>query len=233
MTDTRPTLWAKLQTARAELSQTTLKKSGYNPYAKYYYFQLDDFLPTINTLFDKLKLLSKFDITPPKKHITADGVVVDTEPEMATLEIIDSETGQKEIFRMPTAEAPIKGSTPIQALGSKDTYMRRYLWLNAMEITENDMTEGAKIKEAEKQQGADNTGDNQDKSIANAEIIVAVNKVRNELYKKGCDVRNDEKFLQELAKNKLGTSDPARLSQAQAEHLLKFLNQYKAENYAS
>jgi len=57
----------------------------------------------------------------------------------ATLKIIDSDTEKELIFTMPSEEAPLKGSTPIQQLGSVNTYLKRYLYLNALEIVENDL----------------------------------------------------------------------------------------------
>lgn len=41
----------------------------------------------------------------------------------------------------------MKGASPIQQLGSVHTYMRRYLWLEAMEITECDGVDALNQKE--------------------------------------------------------------------------------------
>jgi hypothetical protein len=56
----------------------------------------------------------------------------------ASLRIIDSEFGGAIFFSSPTAEAGAGKAPPIQALGSMHTYLRRYLMLNALEITEHD-----------------------------------------------------------------------------------------------
>ena len=40
---------------------------------------------------------------------------------------------------MPTASLTLKGCNEIQALGGINTYCRRYLYLNALEIVENDL----------------------------------------------------------------------------------------------
>lgn len=116
-------VYEKIAKARALLQQKPLKKSGKNHFAKFEYFELGDFLPFINSIFAELKLVSKF--TLGKNH--------------ACLTIINAEQpGEQVKFVMPTAEADIKGVSPIQSLGGKQTYMRRYLWLTAMEIVEHD-----------------------------------------------------------------------------------------------
>jgi len=115
-------VYSKLQKARVLLQELPLKKSGFNSFAGFKYFELADFLPSINTIFDNLGLCSVFSISD----------------DMATLRIFDSEFGGVIHFRSPTAEAGAGKAPPIQALGSQHTYLRRYLMLNALEITEHD-----------------------------------------------------------------------------------------------
>ena len=113
----------KLQKARVMLQEKGLKKSGVNSFSKFTYFQLEDFLPEVNRIFSELGLFSQFSII--------DGV--------AKLRIYDTEGDMKHVtFESPVAEAGIKGASAIQQLGGVHTYMRRYLWLMAMEITEAD-----------------------------------------------------------------------------------------------
>jgi hypothetical protein len=125
-------VYSKLQKARVLLQEQPLKKSGFNSFAGFKYFELADFLPSINVIFDNLGLCSVFSIS--------DGV--------ATLRIFDSENGGMIMFRSPTADAASGKAPPIQALGSMHTYLRRYLMLNALEITEHDAVD-ATIKKDE------------------------------------------------------------------------------------
>jgi len=125
-------VYSKLQKARVLLQEQPLKKSGFNSFAGFKYFELADFLPSINVIFDNLGLCSVFSIS--------EGV--------ATLRIFDSEFGGVVYFRSPTAEAGAGKAPPIQALGSMHTYLRRYLMLNALEITEHDAVD-ATIKKDE------------------------------------------------------------------------------------
>jgi ERF superfamily len=113
----------KLMEARIELQGTQLKKSGLNKFAGYSYFELGDFLPTIQAIFNKIGLCG----------------VVSYATDMATLTITDVEDGTCLIITSPMAEANLKGTHPIQNLGAVETYQRRYLWMTAMEIVEHDI----------------------------------------------------------------------------------------------
>lgn len=116
-------IYQKLQTARVELQKRPLKKTGYNGFSKFEYFQLQDFLPSVNEIFDTLQLCSIFKI----------------DEAFATLTVVNSEEpAEKIIYTSPVADAGIKGATSIQNLGGVHTYMRRYMWLMCMEIVEHD-----------------------------------------------------------------------------------------------
>lgn len=47
-------IYAKLQNARVELQKRKIKKTGYNKYAGFRYYELSDFLPNVNEIFQKL-----------------------------------------------------------------------------------------------------------------------------------------------------------------------------------
>ena len=131
-------VYAKLQKARVMLQSMPIKKSGFNSFAGFKYFELSDFLPSVNTIFAELGLCSVFCIN--------DGE--------ATLRIYDSEFGGVIFFNSPIADTVSKvviegGKSPaIQALGSLHTYLRRYLLINALELVENDIVD-ATIKKDE------------------------------------------------------------------------------------
>lgn len=59
--------------------------------------------------------------------------------EEAVLTIIDADkVDDKLIFASPMSTAQLKGCHEIQNLGAVQTYLRRYLWITAMEISEHD-----------------------------------------------------------------------------------------------
>jgi hypothetical protein len=122
----------KLMQARIKLQGTQLKKSGLNKFAGYSYFELGDFLPEIQNIFNDVGLCGviSYDIT----H--------------ATLCITDVEDGTQIVITSPMAEANLKGTHPIQNLGAVETYQRRYLWMTALEIVEHDILDATTGSEA-------------------------------------------------------------------------------------
>jgi len=122
----------KLMQARIALQNAPLKKSGHNKFAGYSYFELGDFIPTINSIFNEVGLCG----------------VVSYDAEIASLTITDTDDGTNIIITSPMADANLKGCHPIQNLGAVETYTRRYLWVTAMEIVEHDaLDSSAPIKE--------------------------------------------------------------------------------------
>jgi hypothetical protein len=117
-------IYIKMQNARSMLQEMNLKKSGKNKFSGFSYYELADFIPAINKIFQDLKLYSIFSINNERE---------------ASLSVINAENPEeKVIFTSPTVDVELKGCTPIQGLGAVHTYMTRYLYLNALEIVEND-----------------------------------------------------------------------------------------------
>lgn len=115
-------VYKKLQDARMKLQNTALKKSGHNKFAGYYYFELGDFLPSIQKICAEMGLCG----------------VVSFNHDMAFLQILDVEDGTSIMFTSPMSSAALKGCHDVQNLGAVQTYLRRYLWVNAFEIVEHD-----------------------------------------------------------------------------------------------
>ena len=125
----------KLMAARVKLQGIKLKKSGQNKFAGYSYFELGDFLPEIQQIFNDLGLCG----------------VVSYDSEIASLTITDVDDGTVIVITSPMAEANLKGTHPIQNLGAVETYQRRYLWMTAMEIVEHDILDASEpVKEQPK-----------------------------------------------------------------------------------
>ena len=124
----------KLMAARVKLQSVEMKKSGKNSYQGYSYFELGDFIPHIQTIFNDLGLCG----------------VVSFNTEYAQLCITDVNDGTVIVITSPMAEAALKGAQPIQLMGSIQTYQRRYLWMAAMELTEHDSIDSAPPMEAPK-----------------------------------------------------------------------------------
>lgn len=116
------TIHKKLMDARIALHEMPLSKSGWNDFSKYAYFELGDFLPQTLKLFHAANMCG----------------VVTFEAETARLTLTDLDDGTEVVITSPMAEAALKGAHAIQNLGAVQTYMRRYLWVTAMEVIEND-----------------------------------------------------------------------------------------------
>ena len=124
----------KLMQARVKLQGTEMKKSGLNKFAGYSYFELSDFIPHVQTIFNDLGLCG----------------VVTFSTEYAQLCITDVDDGTVIVITSPMAEANLKGAHPIQNLGAVLSYQRRYLWMAALELVEGDPIDSAPPVEAPK-----------------------------------------------------------------------------------
>lgn len=120
-------VYKKLQAARKKLHHTPLGKSGKNSFAKFNYFELGDFIPEVTAIFDEIGLCG----------------VVNFNTDTATLTVHDTDADGQIVFSTPLVHANMDRVQAIQNLGATHTYLRRYLWLMAMEIVENDVVDAA------------------------------------------------------------------------------------------
>lgn len=120
-------IYRKLMEARLELQGRKLNKSGHNKFAGYKYFELGDFLPAIQEIFAQKGLCG----------------VVSFLPDVAVLTITDIDDGTYIHINSPMSTAALKGCHEVQNLGAVQTYLRRYLWVTAMEIVEHDILDAS------------------------------------------------------------------------------------------
>ena len=88
----------KLVEARIALQNTKLEKSGHNKFAGYKYFELGDFLPTINNIFSNVGLCG----------------VVSFTSDLATLTLTDLEDATSLVITSPMGSAALKGCHEVQ-----------------------------------------------------------------------------------------------------------------------
>ena len=129
-------LLQKLAEDRKQLRQKELKKSGNNTYSNYDYFELGDFLEPMLDIFDELGLIS----------------FISFGSEVATLAVIDQDNPDDKIaITSPMSTAKLKACHEVQNLGAVQTYLRRYLYIALMELSEHDACDGSDgIKEEKK-----------------------------------------------------------------------------------
>lgn len=116
-------IYKKLSDVRESFHTLQLKKTGHNKFAGYYYFELGDFL------IPALQVLKKFGLVS----------VISFGKEVASMKLIDIDKPDEFIeITSPMSSAALKGAHDIQNLGAVQTYLRRYLWVAALEIVEHD-----------------------------------------------------------------------------------------------
>lgn len=144
-------LFKKLQTVRCEVNKKCTKKTGKNQY--FSYFQLEDFLGVANEEFKNVGLTPIFTIeyvamaTSQTQSETINTTIIENK-EMAFLRIFNDE-GQAISFQVPTANAKLNSNNPIQELGAKMTYLKRYLYMNALELSEGDIVDASHEEKTE------------------------------------------------------------------------------------
>ena len=108
-----------LQKSRVDWQSKPRKKSGFNKFQNFKYFVLKDILPTVNEIFNKNGLYSQYNLTK----------------DYAELIITDSSTGDYLTYRIPVQKLD---NPTMQNIGAINTYSKRYLYMNALEIEEDE-----------------------------------------------------------------------------------------------
>lgn len=116
-------VYQKLNEARERFHQSKLNKSGQNKFAGYKYFELSDFVVPALQIFKEVGLTS----------------VISFGKETADMRIVNVDKPDEVILiESPMSTAALKGCHEVQNLGAVQTYLRRYLWVAALEIVEHD-----------------------------------------------------------------------------------------------
>lgn len=154
-------VYAKLQKCRVELQNMELKKSGHNKFAGYRYFELGDFLPAVNTLFDIYGLAYSLQF----------------DREMANMFIVDVNNGNSIKFTCPMEQAILKGCMPVQNLGASITYITRYLLVMALAISEHDAVDASEPTKEKKTISATDGA----KDALDARLVALVDKLSSHI----------------------------------------------------
>lgn len=116
-------VYGKLIEARKRFLDAGVKKKGVNRYAEFKYFRLDEIIPTKQEIFREVGLAD----------------IITFGNEVATLTIYNVDNPDESIdfmSQLAPDESMIKN--PIQKVGAIQTYVRRYLYLLALDIIESD-----------------------------------------------------------------------------------------------
>ena len=157
----------KLAKARLFFLNQKVQKSGKNMHLEFKYYELEDIVPPAIRIFARVGLTTSIQFTQ----------------EMAMMNVynVDNLEEAPLVFLVPYREVkPIVNNqgkevtNPMQALGSSITYLRRYLWMAVLDITEPD--------DVDANLGSDN--DTSDETNEFAEEAAAAAPAKKELKKK-------------------------------------------------
>lgn len=123
-------VYQKLLAARTNFLESNVEKSGKNMHLQFKYFELEDIVPTATRIFNEIGLIP----------------IVTFDSNVATMTMVNTDNPEETaVFFAPFNQlAPIVSNSgnavtnEMQALGSSITYMRRYLYMIALDICESD-----------------------------------------------------------------------------------------------
>lgn len=121
----------KLAKARLYFLNQKVKKSGKNMHLEFKYFELEDIVPPAIRIFARVGLTTNIEFTDTAATMN----VFNTDnPDEAPISFTVPYREVKPIISNQGKEV----TNPMQALGSSITYLRRYLWMTVLDITEPD-----------------------------------------------------------------------------------------------
>ena len=112
-------LFEKINKIKEGILKARLKKSGFNKFSNFSYYELADITPTIIMLCNEYKVMTQFTFDNDYARL----LIIDIEKPMDLLS-----------YTSPMKDLTIKGANEIQALGGTETYQRRYLYMMAFDI---------------------------------------------------------------------------------------------------
>lgn len=121
----------KLAKARLYFLNQKVQKSGKNMHLEFKYFELEDIVPPAIRIFARVGLTTNIEFTDDRAVMSvfnADNI------EEAPMTFTVPYREVKPIISNQGKEV----TNPMQALGSSITYLRRYLWMAVLDITEPD-----------------------------------------------------------------------------------------------
>lgn len=222
-------VYQKLINARLSFLNQHAKKSGKNISLEFLYFELKDIVPIATRIFHSRGLLGVPEITEEAAKFYVYNV--------------DNPNEEPIVFTIPYEKAPTiesnKGkmvTNPMQALGSSITYLRRYLWMVALDIVEeDDIDRELKEDEPEKKPAKKKAPATPKERAEIKEELTAADDQADELQinalKAACKSlmeldKDKEDFVQEIA---MKTEGMTKISRTACEEVVKKINAMIAE----
>lgn len=136
------TLNERIISIRVKLQNSKLKKSGKNKFAGFDYFELSDFLPRLNELMLEEGINDLFTIEGDEAKLT---LLRGEEEQTYKMPFV--------MFNVPVNKSGQPSMQEIQYIGALNTYYKRYLYINALGISECeviDSMDNNEVKETKK-----------------------------------------------------------------------------------
>ena len=128
-------IYKKLMDVRVKFNKLDIKKTGFNKFAGFKYFELADFLPQATELLNDAGLCPTITFTD----------------EVATLTLTNADNAEEVIiFNSPMRNLELKGANEMQSLGGVETYQTRYLYTQLLSITEHDLLDATSGQDLDK-----------------------------------------------------------------------------------
>lgn len=116
-------VYQKMAVVKQLVNAAKFNKSGNNKFAGFRYYELGDFIPFITEVCAGNGLLIQVSFTS----------------EIASLAVINTEQPEERIvYTIPFVVPEVEGANACQNAGAAQTYSRRYLYLSAFDIVEQD-----------------------------------------------------------------------------------------------
>jgi len=177
--------YAKISEAIAMIKKKDLKKQGRNKFSGYDYYTPAQVSELTTWACHEVKLLPKFDLIRSKKGIVGRLSIYDLEAKYLTGPVV---------YEMAGAIPDIKATNVAQQLGGAMTYAKRYLLMNAFDITDNnldfDTTENTK-KVVESSIIDEVT----EESIKNALYVCSREEEIKQIWDQNPELHKDKKFV--------------------------------------
>lgn len=197
-------IYTKLMEARVEFHKLDLKKSGYNKFAGFKYFELSDFM------IPGTQILQKYNLCP----------IVSFTNDMATMTVVNGDNPSEQIvFTSPMRDLTLKGANEAQALGGVQTYISRYLWVQCLCITESCSLDSTSGQDEAKTVASTNT--------ASASTATLSDKQVNRLLAIAKSAGQTADVIKKVAKKDYGVDELNKLSKADYDALCARLEKAK------
>lgn len=141
----------KIIKIKKKLYSEKIEKTGKNTFQNFSFFELKDFLPRLIELMEEEEINDLFTI------------------ENNEAMLILNHKEEKNVYKIPFVmfDTPLNKSgkesmQPIQYLGALNTYYKRYLYLNAFSISENDVIDAMDKEEAKTKNNTKSATQNKD-----------------------------------------------------------------------